>query len=240
MNAQENPARATLDAAIRAQGGEAVLAKNPVRTVKTEGIFQGYRDKPVFFHKSELTTHGLGRYRGEIRFELHKTKLHVVNVLNDGQGWIRQSATPAMGLPIVDTRECTPDQRARFQESGYINHIMTLTPLKSPDFNLALEQDSRDPQSTLIGIRVSHPRHRDVVLSFDRETHLLKKVTHQGTAGTDTEGTVEIRLGRHEAVQGMQMPVSWEVWLDGQCLWSHHVVERKFAEAPAPEAFAIP
>lgn len=238
--AEENSARKLIDAAIVAHGGAAALAKYSVVTVKTEGIFQGYKDKPVFFHKDELTTHGANQYRSEMRFELNGAKVHVVNVLDGKQGWIKQSAVPRSGEQIVTTQQCKSDQLAKFQWSGHISHLTTLVPLKGLDYTLSLAGEQPAFQSTLVGVRVSHQGHRDVILYFDKETHLLRKVTHRGTAGTDDEGTVETRFGRYEEIEGIQMPTSWEVWLNNKCLWSHHVVERKFAETPAPGTFAKP
>src|SRR4051794_40518646 len=56
-------ARALIDEAIRAHGGEAALARWPVVTVKTEGIFHGYEHTPVFFFTCEETIHGADQFR---------------------------------------------------------------------------------------------------------------------------------------------------------------------------------
>lgn len=239
--ADEASARKLVDAAIRAQGGAATLASHPVVTLKTEGIFQGYKDKPVFFHKSVTTRHGSSRYRSEMRFDLNGVKMHVVNVLDEQQGWIKQSGVQKSGESLQKTEKCTPDQLARFKEAGYIDQLTTsLGQLLGPDYSLQLEAEATGSTSALDGVRVSSKSQRDVILYFDKETHLLKSVVHRGTAGTDVEGTVEIRMGRYEEFQGMQMPIAWEIWFNDQCLWSHHVVERKLAESPLPGTFAKP
>lgn len=239
LRAHENPARQGLDAAILAHGGEAAIAKYPVVTVKTEGIFQGYKDKPVFFHKSELTTNGAKQYRVEIRFEVNGVKMHVVNAFDGNQGWIKQSALPLSGAQVVKTDRCTPDQIASFHENGYINQLFTLVPMRGAEYTLSREGEPEGEQSTVVGIRVFHANQRDVILYVDKDTHLLKKAIYRGKAGTDEERTVETRFGRYEKVQGVQMPTSWEEWLNGQCIWSHHVVERVFTGVPAPDVFLI-
>jgi hypothetical protein len=237
----EASARKLVEAAIHAQGGAATLASHPVVTLKTEGIFQGYKEKPVFFHKSESTRHGSDRYRSEMWCDLTGAKLHVVNVLDDQQGWVKQSAMLKSGESLQTTEKCTPDQLARFKEAGYVDQLTTsLGEILGSDYSLKLEGEATGSKSALDGVRVSRKSRRDVILYFDKETHLLKSIVHRGTAGTDDEGTVEVRIGRYEEFQGMQMPISWEIWLNDRCLWSHHVVERNFAKTPLPGMFAKP
>lgn len=226
----QDTARELLDAAIAAHGGEAALTKHPVMSVKTEGIFQGYKDKPVFFHKSESTIRGARQYRDESRFELNGTKVHVINVLDENQGWVKQVATPKSGQPLTKTEKCTPEQLARFQQNGYVQNLLTLVPLKNPEYQLVPAKIENDSYFDGVGIRVSHKGQRDVLLCFDKQTFLLSRVIYTGTAGTGDEGKVEIKLGKYEDVEGRKMPVSWEDWLNGQCLWSHYVVERKLSD----------
>src|SRR5437763_7673127 len=86
-------ARAIVDEAVRAHGGEAALAKWPVVTAKTKGIFQGYERTPVFFFTCEVTTHGADQSRsvldGKITVPNGKPNpqpFQVVNVLAGKRG----------------------------------------------------------------------------------------------------------------------------------------------------------
>ncbi len=228
-------ARALVDDAIRAHGGEAALAKYSVVTVKTEGIFQGYDRTPVFFHTCETTIQGADQYRISLHGELNKQKFHIVNILDGEQGWIKQS-----GESMEDTSRCSPTQLTNFRECGYINRVTTLVPLKSREFRLALAGEQQHHEQTLVGVRVSCRGHRDITLYFDKQTHLLVKIEERGTAGTGVDGKVETIRGRYKDVQGIQMPISWEVYYNGRCLWSHHVIEYQLANQPEPGTFAKP
>lgn len=241
IRAEDASARKIIEAAIRAQGGSVGLSKHPVITIKTTGIFQGYKDKPVFFHTSEITSFGAHQYRNELRCDLSGTKLHVVNVLDNDRGWVSQSVVPKAGKTIQKTDACTPEQLARFQQAGNINLLTTsLVHALGPEYTLQREVADNVASPDLIGVRVSRKGQPDVSLYFDRQTSLLKKLVHKGTAGTDEEGTVETRLGRYEEFEGLLLPSSWETWFNNQCLWSHHVEERKFTEKPAPNLFTKP
>ncbi|HEY8506154.1 MAG TPA: hypothetical protein VIL46_16325, partial [Gemmataceae bacterium] len=81
-------ARGLIDGAIRAHGGEAALAKWPVVTVKTEGIFHGFERTPVFFFTSEMTNHGADQWRHVLDGALRGQKFRVTNVLDGGRGWV--------------------------------------------------------------------------------------------------------------------------------------------------------
>ena len=235
VRADDGAAWALIDEAIRAHGGAAALAKCATATLKTEGIFQGYDRTPVFFHTCEATMRGADQYRMTVHGKVYEQSFHIVNILNGKQGWIKQASDGAQ-----DVRECTPAQLADFQECGYVNWIATLVPLVDRDFDLALAGEREHHGRSLVGVRVSSRGRRDATLFFDKQTHLLVKTETRGMAGTGVEGTVETIRGRYKEFDGVRLPISWEVYYNGRCLWSHHVLEYQLADEPAPGAFAKP
>jgi hypothetical protein len=131
-------ARAILDEAIRAHGGEAALAKWPVVTVKTEGIFHGYERTPVYFFTDETTTHGAEQFRAVLDGELKKQKFRVINVLDGKRGWIK----PA-GASDDEVQPCTPAQLRELREGAYVTSFATLLPLKGRYFTLELDGEQK-------------------------------------------------------------------------------------------------
>lgn len=233
--ADEANARTIIDAAIRAHGGEAALAKFPVVTATTQGIFQGFERTPVFFFTGVTTTHGAEHYRSTLDGKLHEQPFHVVNVLNREHGWIEMS-----GNGKQEILDATPSQMEEFRERGYLSWISSLVPLKDPKFTLTATGEQTDSSRPLVGVRVSHPQHRDVTLYFDRDTHLLTKSETQATAGTGKPGKVETLFGRHKMVEGVLRPMHWTVYYNGAGLISHDVQEYKLAQEPNAETFAKP
>jgi|GEM_PF-2605373 len=233
--ADESTARALVDTAIHAHGGAAALAKFPVVTISTEGIFQGFERTPVFFFTDVTTTHGADHYRTTLDGKLHDQPFRVVNVLNRERGWIEMSGNGKQTI-----QDATPSQMEEFRERGYQTWISSLVPLKDPKFTLTATGEQTDASRTLVGVRVSHPQHRDVTLYFDRETHLLTKTETQGTAGTGKPGKVETLFGRHKMVEGVLRPMHWTVYYNGAGLYSHDVLEYKLSREPDAETFAKP
>ncbi len=228
-------ARAIVDEAIRAHGGEAALAKWPVVTVKTEGIFHGHERTQVYFFKEETTTHGAEQFRTVLDGELNEQKFRVVNVLDGKRGWIK----PA-GASERDVRDCTPAQLRELQEGAYATWVATLVPLKAQDFTLALAGEEKIHDWPAIGVRVSSRGRRDVTLFFDKKTQLLVKTETRGTAGTGVEGKVETFLRLHKGYYGVLRPTMWMVKLDGRYLFSHWVLDYRVAEKPEAGTFSKP
>ncbi len=231
-----------IEGAIQAHGGEAALAKWPVLTVRTEGIFHAYERTPVFFFTCETTTHGAEQCRvvmdGKINVPNgvpNPQKFRIVNVLVGQSAWIHLA-----GEPKQDTQEASPAQLLEMQEHGYVNWLATLLPLKDKGFTLSLAGEQQDANRTVLGVRVSSKGHRDVTLYFDKETRLLAKTETRGTAGTGKEGKVETVMGRPKEYQGIQRPTQWTVFHDGVSLHTHWVLEYQTAELPAADAFGRP
>jgi hypothetical protein len=228
-------ARAVIDEAIRAHGGEAALTKWPVVTVKTEGIFHGYERTPVYFFTDETTTHGAEQFRAVLDGELNKQKFRVVNVLDGKRGWVK----PA-GASEQDVRACTPAQLRELQEGCYITWVTKLVPLKGREFTLALTGEEKVLSEPALGVRVSSRGRRDVTLFFDKESRLLVKTETRATAGTGKEGKVETFLRLHKDFHGVKRPTMWMVNHDARPLFSHWVRDYEVAKEAAPAAFAQP
>jgi hypothetical protein len=235
-------ARSLIDEAIRAHGGESALAKWPVVTVKTEGIFHGYERTPVFFFTDEQTMQGTEQFRsvldGKITVPNGKPspqKFRVVNVLDGKRGWIKIA-----GDGKQDSQECTPAQLTELQESAYVNWLITLLPLKGVGFTLTLTGEEKDHNRTLVGVRASSRGHRDVTLLFDKETRLLVKTETRATAGTGVEGKVVTVLSRHKEFQGIRRPTMWVVYYNDRSLMSHWVLDYRLSEQAEVDTFGKP
>jgi hypothetical protein len=247
-NAQEPAAaRALVDEAIVAHGGEAALSKWPLVIADTMGTFHGYERTPVFFFKSEITNYGAERWRHVLDGELEGEKFRVANVLDGKRGWVKMT-----GNGKEETREFTPAEFDDRREGAYVNWVCTLLPLKDPDFTLTLAGEEKFSEFTwqkfvpyeillpAVGVRVSSKGHRDVTLFFDKESHLLVKTETRSRAGTPVEGKVETILRRHKTVEGVQRPMMLMTFHDGKPLWSHWVMEYRVAKKAEAGMFGKP
>src|SRR5438876_969142 len=80
-------ARALVDKAVKAQGGEANLAKFPAVTAKIKGTFHGLGAAAAF--TGEFASHGPDRSRFDITGEVDCEKFRLVHVLNGDRGWYK-------------------------------------------------------------------------------------------------------------------------------------------------------
>src|SRR5688572_22488210 len=79
-------ARAIIDEAILAHGGETALAKWPLVTAITLGTFHGYERTPVFSFRSEISNHGADQWRHILDGQLDGQKFRIANVLDARRG----------------------------------------------------------------------------------------------------------------------------------------------------------
>ena len=240
-------ARAIVDEAIIAHGGESALAKWPIVTANTMGTFHGYERTPVFFFKSENTSRAPDQWRQILDGELKGQKFRIANVLDGKGGWVAME-----GNGKEETREFTPAELEDRREDAYVNWICTLLPLKRPDFTLTLAGEERFSEVTwhkfvpyevllpAIGVQVTCKGHRDVTLFFDKESHLLVKTETRSRAGTPAEGKVETILRRHKLIEGVQRPMMMMTFHDSKPLWTHWVMEYRVAEAASADLFEKP
>jgi hypothetical protein len=241
-------ARAVIEKAIVAHGGEAALARWPLVTAITLGTFHGFESTPVFYFKSEISNHASDRSRHILDGKLKGQEFRVANVLDGKRGWVRME-----GNGKEETRDFKPAELEGRREGAYVSWISTLLPLKGPAFTLTLVDEemisrhgavvaiaSEEVARTAVGVRVTSKGHRDVTLHFDKDTHLLVKTETRARAGTPVEGKVETFLAQHKAVEGVQRPMALRTHHNGKLLWSHWVMEYRVAEKAEADMFARP
>lgn len=224
-------ARALIDKAIRAQGGEAELRKWPAATAKHEGIFHGHGDKLVFFFTAEITTQGADRVRYVVHGKTGDRKFRHCYVLNGNRGW----------LSLDDkTWGCSREELAKLQEAAYANWVATLLPLKSPAFTLVPAGVANVADRPALGVRVSSKGHRDVSLFFDRETGLLVKTQTRSKDDRGKEATEETFLSDYRITKGTKQAMKAVTYRDGKPYLTYRVTDYEPREKVAGGTFDKP
>src|SRR5262245_41211505 len=155
-------ARALVDKAVQAHGGQATLDKLPAATIKFTGTFHGMGQAIPF--TGEITTLGADRNRMEIVAEAGGQKFRVVNVLDRDKAWTRMGD---------NTKALDKEDLAEVQEVAYAAWVATLAPLKDKAFTLTTVGEIEIEKKPALGVKVSRKGHRDVDLYFDKETGFL-------------------------------------------------------------------
>jgi hypothetical protein len=163
--ADQDDAKAIIDKAIKARGGEEKLAKLKAVTIRFKGTLHGAGGDVPF--TAELVTQGSDQSRLALDGEVNGMKFTFVQVLNRDKGWNKVNDA---------VEELNADKLAEAKEGAYESWAATLTPLKDKAFALSSLGEVKVENRPAFGVRVSSKGHRDVNLYFDKESSLLVKV----------------------------------------------------------------
>src|SRR5262245_2214954 len=162
----ESAARALVDRAIEAQGGEANLAKFQAVTLKGKGKFYGTSDDGVPF-TGEWATQGETHTRMRLEFTAMGQTFKYAKVISGDKGWIKLNDDNAQPM----SKEVLAEEREQLHGSW----VATLLPLKGKEFKLSPLGEVKVGDRPAVGVRVSRQGRRDVSLYFDQKSHLLVK-----------------------------------------------------------------
>jgi hypothetical protein len=210
----KDQARAVVDKAIKAAGGEEKLAKFNSRTWVAKGTYYGMGGDGVPYTANYAVS-----LPDKFRFEVEG---FMTMVVDGDKGWIQ-----AMG----ETREMNKDELAQQKEEMYVSTVTTLTPIKGGEYKLSLLGEAKVADRPAVGVKVSHKDHQDVNLYFDKDSGLLVKMEHKTKAQEEgnKEVTQEDIYSDHQDVQGAKLPRKATILRDG----------KKYVEGEASDVKAV-
>jgi hypothetical protein len=217
-------ANAILDAAMKAQGGEALLRKFTVVRSKTKGNWHdGDKKVPVSY---ESSFDGSDKCR-ILTFD-EDNKLTNIEVLNGKEGWEKDADK--------ETETLTGEKLNDRLENNYVNWVTMLFPLKDKEYQLSVLDEIDVGGRKAVGILVKHEKHDPIKLYFDKENFLLLKYEHKYKNIDD--GKVyneEIILSDYRDAQGTKLPFKSEVLWDKQTVLDVVVTEYRLSDKPFDE-----
>ena len=184
--AQENPARAVIDKAIRAQGGLDTLVKAGAGSRKLKGVFtsdhyhfvgESYSDDG---NRLKITLRGTD-YAGEVRSL----------VMVGSKGWSSFNGS---------VFEFDDKQQKRMRRASYADKVAGLTALvREQGFTLSAIGDSTVADSAVVGVKVQYAGMPDMDLFFDKTTGFLVKTRYSVLdADTDQEVMQEVYYSKFD------------------------------------------
>jgi hypothetical protein len=228
--AGDDAARALLDKALKAHGGEANLAKWPAVTAKIKGTFHGLGVAiPV---TGEFAAEGADRARFAIEGQVDGQTFRLIQVLDGKQGWIKTNDDAAEELDKEDLAEA--------REEAYAELVATLVPLRDKKFSLAPLGEIAVNHRPALGVTVSSKGRRDVNLYFDKKSGLLVKTESRVKDDNGQEVTEETFLGDYKEVQGTKQAMKLTIRRDGNPYLECEVTECRLEERLDPSVFAKP
>jgi len=220
----QDEAKALLDKAIAAHGGEKNLSAMQAGFIKAKGRLN-LRDGLQF---TQQTYYQLPDRLKEIQ-EFVGQKSVFTSVVNGDNAWI-----------TVNGQAQTLDKNiiSELKEATYLLQVNRLIPLKEKNFQLSLLRQDSVNGHLADGIKVTSEGHKDVHLYFDKESHLLVKLQRQAL---DVNSGKEVKEERFfsdfRPINGIQEPQKVAISRNGQKFVEAEVIEAKILERLDPGIF---
>ena len=217
-------AKAILDAAMKAQGGEALLRKFTAVHSKTKGNWHDGDKKIPVSYESFFD----GSDKSRILSFDEDNKLTNIDVTIGKAGWEKNGDQ--------ETETLSGDKLNSVLDNSYVNWVTMLFPLKEKEYNLSVLDETEFGGRKAVGILVKNEKHDPIKLFFDKENHLL--VMCQQKYKNIDDGKVydqESILSDYRDVQGMKQPFKFEVLWDKATVFDVVVTEYKLYDKPLDE-----
>jgi hypothetical protein len=224
-------AKAIIDKAIKAMGGEEKLTKAlKGSTWSTKGkITFGGNDNPF---STENTLQGLGHYRSKFKGEFMGNEVEGVTVLNGDKG-----ARAFAGMDM----ELDKDALANEQRVVYLWGLsLFVVPLKEKGFKCESAGEEKVENKAAVGLKIVGPDGKDSKLYLDKETGLPVKQVAKINNFMGQEVTEEKLFSNYKEMGGIQRPGKIIIKHDGEKLMEMELTECKVLDKVDPKIFEKP
>jgi hypothetical protein len=223
----DKDAKAILDKAIKAMGGEEKLGTLKAFTWKTKGtITFGGNDNPF---TGQTTAQGLDHYRAEFEGDFGGNMVKGVTVINGDKGW-RKIGEMAMDIDVaVEKRNI------------YLQLVpQMLLPLKEKSFKIEPAGEEKVGDKPALGLKIIGPDGKDFTLYFDKETGLPVKQVAKVTGFMGDEFTQETSYGNYKDFGGIKKATKIESKRNGEKFVDIEFTDFKVLDKVDPKTFAEP
>ena len=230
-NVTDPEARAIIEKAIQAQGGEEKLAQFKAGQWKGRGVLSmNGQNLPMTV---ETVFQIPDKYKSAMRFIVQGKEVAGVQVVDGDKAWMtgQGQTMPLEGELLKALKEELYSQNVEMlvpllREKGY-----TLTKLKE------IEVDGKPA----VGVRVASSGHKDIELYFDRDSTLpVRTVRSTIDAATLKEATAEVLYSSIKETDGIKWPSRVVINQDGKKFIEVEVTEFKKLDKVDPSEFAKP
>jgi hypothetical protein len=228
--ADEKDAKAILDKAIKALGGEEKLGAAKAITWKAKGKINLGGNESEF--TSEATAQGLDHYRSSFEGEFNGNKVKGDGAVNGDKGW-RQFGDNKM--------ELDKDGLANEKRNVYLMLVpITLVPLKEKGFKVESAGEEAVGGKPAACLKITAPDGKDFKLYFDKESGLPVKEVAKVAGFMGEEVAQETTYSNYKDFHGIKKATKTETSRDGQKFIEGEVTEFKVLDKVDPKTFAEP
>jgi hypothetical protein len=219
----DDDAKAVIARAVKAHGGEEVLAKYQAGQAKNKGkiTLPGLGDAEFTQQTAFMFP---GKFRESLELAVAGQTVKVETRVNGDKVTIEANGNE---VPQNDTI------KAAMKDVQYVMKVARLTALlKEKGFELSSAGEAKVNDAPAVGVRVSMKDQKDVTLYFDKKTNLLAKLEFRTTDPmTGNELTEERIIQEYQkSGEGLPAPKKIVVKRDGKDYITAEVLEFKFLE----------
>jgi hypothetical protein len=232
QSGDEGNARAIIDKAIKASGGEANLSKQKAFIIKGTGTFYGLGEGLPF--TGEWSMRLPNQMRATIESKANGQAFRMVRVLNADKGWIKINDDVANAM--------SKDELDEEREELYGDLVATLVPLKDKAFKLGALGEVKVEGRDAVGVRVSRKDHRDVSLFFDKDSGLLVRTENRvkDVENGGKELTQEALMSDFRTVEGVKHAMKTLIKRDGKRFVEVEWTDFRLVDKLDDSVFAMP
>ena len=223
-------AKAVLDKAIKALGGEEKLKTFTAATWKAKGkiSFNG-NDSQII---TSATIQGLDRYRNEFEGEFGGNKFQGVTVLNGEKGWRKFGDMPME----MDAQGVANEKR-----SVYLQVLPArILPLIGKEYKVETAGEQQVDGKPAVGLKAIGPDGKDFLLYFDKESGLPVKLVGAVVDFMGNEVTQETTFTDYKEFDGVKKATKINTKRDGELLLTQEITEFKILKEVDSKAFDAP
>jgi hypothetical protein len=228
--ADETEAKAVIDKAIKAMGGEERLSGVKAFSAKGKGTLT-LEGTDIDFG-FEMTTQGIDRYRSTFEGEVGGTKFNGATVLDGDKGWrkVENEVKKLVG------EELTTEKR-----NAYLDIVpILIVPLKGKGFKVDSSSDEKIGDKAVAVVRVTGPEGKDFTLYFDKENGLPVKLSGVVADDRGEEDVQDTTFEDYKEFEGIKVATRFLIKRGGKRFVAVEGMEFKTLAEVEPGTFVEP
>lgn len=228
----DDKARAVIERAIKAQGGEEKVAQLRTMRIKVEGSAELVPGQPKVALIVEDVWQMPDRYKSTSTVTLGGQKVTQTQTINGDKGWIQADGK---------TQDMPKDALTEMKEQRFAEDLDRLSFLKDASVELSMLDEVKVDDKPAVGVLVKSKGHRDVKLYFDKKTALLVKREHHVLDPlSGKEVAQEVVFGDYQEKDGLKHYKTITAFRDGKKFVEAKVTEIEFYKKLDEKTFAKP
>jgi hypothetical protein len=228
--ADETEAKAVIDKAIKAMGGEEKLSGVKAFSAKGKGTIalEGTDIEFTF----EMIAQGVDKYRSTYEGEVGGDKFDGATVLDGDKGWKKQEQE----VKKLDGEELAIEKR-----NAYLDIVpILIVPLKGKGFKIDSASDEKVGDKAVAVVRVTGPEGKDFTLFFDKESGLPVKMSGVVPDDEGREDVQDTTFEDYKEFEGIKVATRSMIRRGGKRFIEVEGMEFKTLGEVAPGTFAEP